>query len=188
MGNQDQLVGFPDRRDTLCPACGKETIGTRVEETTFVYGTGSTAVNLTCPVPVHKCDACAFEFTDDKAEDARDLAVRRYLRVMSPDEIKAIREFHELSRREFGMLTRIGDASLARWESGDIIQNSGYDQFLYLLKFPENMQRLKERKDESVEQSKRAVPLSNLQFRFPSIRDIAKVASIAEVWALRRAS
>jgi DNA-binding transcriptional regulator YiaG len=139
-------------------------------------------------VPVHKCAGCAFEFTDDKAEDARDLAVRRYLRVMSPDEIKAIRDTHGLSRREFGMLTRIGDASLARWESGEIIQNSGYDQFLYLLKFPENMQRLKERKDEIVEQSTQAEPLSNLQSRFPSIRDIAKVVSIAEVWALRRAS
>lgn len=188
MGGKEPIIGFPDRKNTRCPACGKDSLESRVEETSFVYGTGSAAVDLTCSVPVHRCAGCAFEFTDDAAEDARDLAVRRYLRVMTPDQIRAIRESHQLSRREFGSLTRIGEASLARWESGEIIQNAGYDQFLYLLKSPENLQRLRERKDEIVEQSKGVEPIPQLQSRFPSIPNLAQVVPIAKGWQLRKVS
>ena len=188
MGNQDPIVGFPDRKNTRCPACGKDSLESRLDETSFVYGTGSAGVNLTCSVPVHRCAGCGFEFTDDEAEDARDLAVRRHLHVMAPEEIKAIRESYQLSRRDFGSLTRIGEASLARWESGEIIQNAGYDQFLFLLKIPENLQRLKERKEEFAEPTRSAEQLSDLQSRFPSIRNIAQVVPIAGVWELRRAS
>jgi putative zinc finger/helix-turn-helix YgiT family protein len=188
MGNQEPIIGFPDRKETQCPACGKESLGTRVEETSFVYGTGAAAVDLTCSVPVHKCADCAFEFTDDKAEDARDLAVRRYLKVMTPEQIRAIRDSYRISRREFGAVTRIGEASLARWESGEIIQNAGYDQFLYLLKFPENLQRLKERKNEAEEASQGAKPISSLQVRFSSIRDFAQVLPMANAFQLRKAS
>jgi DNA-binding transcriptional regulator YiaG len=138
-------------------------------------------------VPVHSCAICGFEFTDDKAEDARDLAVRRYLRVMTPDQIRAIRESYGLSRREFGSLTRIGEASLARWETGEIIQNAGYDQFLYLLKFQENLHRLRERPDNSAEQLGRSEPVSHLQVRFPSIRNFSQTVVIAKEWRLRKA-
>ncbi len=188
MGNQEPIIGFPDRKETQCPACGKESLGTIVKETAFVYGTGAAAVNLTCSVPVHKCADCAFEFTDDKAEDARDLAVRSYLKVMTPDQIRAIRDSYAISRREFGSVTRIGEASLARWETGEVIQNGGYDQFLYLLKFPENLQRLKERKEQIAEGSQAVEPISSLQARFSSIRDFAQVVTIANVWQLRKAS
>jgi hypothetical protein len=50
-----------------------------------------------------------------------------------------------MSRAEFSRLTRIGEASLGRWEKGLLIQNHAHDQFLYLLKFPENVARLRDR-------------------------------------------
>jgi putative zinc finger/helix-turn-helix YgiT family protein len=187
MGNQDPVIGFPDMKSNVCPACGKEMLESMVEETSFTYGTGATAVDLSCPVSVHRCSGCGFEFTDSEAEDARDLAVRRYFRVMLPEEIRGIRESNNISRREFGSITRIGEASLARWESGDVIQNAGYDQFLYLLKFPENFQRLKDRPEENNEQACRLYSASSLQSRFPSIRGFDQKVVIAEEWKLRKA-
>jgi putative zinc finger/helix-turn-helix YgiT family protein len=185
MGNQDGVISFPDRKDLLCAACGKGVLGTRIEETSFVYGTGSTAVNLTCPLPVHECTACGFEFTDDEAEDARDLAVRRYLQVMEPGQIREIRESYGASRREFGSITRIGEASLARWESGEVIQNAGYDQFLYLLKFPENFERLRNRQ-QGAAATMQSDLISHLQVRFPAIRNIDQTVLTAKDWQLRK--
>jgi transcriptional regulator with XRE-family HTH domain len=65
---------------------------------------------------------------------------------LTPAEITAIRERYHLSRAEFARLTRIGEASLARWEGGLIIQNGSIDQLLYLLTFSENLDRLRHRR------------------------------------------
>lgn len=188
MGNKDTIVEFPEGKNTKCPACGGESLTSKIEETSFVYGTGTKTANLTCSVPVHSCRSCGFEFTDDKAEDARDLAVRRYLQVMTPEQIRAIREYYGLSRRDFGSLTLIGEASLARWESGEIIQNAGYDQYLYLLKFSENLQRLRERQDNPVIQHGESDPISHKKLRFPSIRNFSQTVVIAGEWQLRKVS
>ena len=54
-----------------------------------------------------------------------------------------------MSRAVFSRLTRIGEASLGRWENGLLIQNLAYDHLLYLLTFPENLERLKFRKPDA---------------------------------------
>jgi DNA-binding transcriptional regulator YiaG len=92
---------------------------------------------------VMTCNQCGFQFTDEVAEEARHEAVCRHLGVMTPKEIKEIRKSYGMSRAEFSHLTRIGEASLARWENGLLIQSPAYDQLLYLLTFPENLERLK---------------------------------------------
>jgi DNA-binding transcriptional regulator YiaG len=107
-------------------------------------------VELTASVPVRICDECGFHFTDEAADDARHEAICRHLRVMTPQEIATVRKDYGLSRPEFARLTRLGEASLARWEAGLLIQNAAYDQFLYLLTFPENIERLKQRNREAV--------------------------------------
>ena len=63
---------------------------------------------------------------------------------MKPSEIKALREHYGLSRKEFAEITLLGEASLARWESGELTQNAAYDQLLRLLQFQGNMERLRE--------------------------------------------
>ena len=62
---------------------------------------------------------------------------------MTPAEIRAIRAELGKTRREFAELTGIGEASLARWESGRLIQNVAYDTLLHLLTFPENVDRIR---------------------------------------------
>ncbi len=171
-----------------CPVCGKNAILTTVVDTRFAYGSGKNAVTLTAAIPVHRCLECGFECTDHKAEEARDLAVRRHLHVMTARQIRLLRESCGLSQREFGALTRIGEASLVRWETGQIIQNAGYDQFLYLLGFPDNVRRL--RKRAATWSKPRMAPdvAADLESRFPSLRSHAKIVRIASQWKLHRAS
>jgi DNA-binding transcriptional regulator YiaG len=92
---------------------------------------------------MRKCADCGFEFTDGAAESSRHEAVCRYLSVLTPEEILRIRELNGLSRAEFAKLTRIGEASLHRWENGLLIQNPAMDSYLRLLAFPESLERLR---------------------------------------------
>jgi len=130
-----------------CPECQASGVSTAYQEDTFTYGDGEEAVNLTCRIPVRNCRSCGMQFTDDEAEDIRHETVCKHLRVMPPREVVDIRKRYKFSRGDFARITRIGEASLARWENGHVIQNAANDQLLYLLTFSENVDRLRQ-KDE----------------------------------------
>jgi len=136
-----------DGADVACPQCGQERITTRTETQRFQFGRGEDAVELFADVPVRACGNCGFEFTDGEAEDTRHEAVCRHLGVLTPREILDLRQKYGLSRAEFAGLTRFGEASLARWETGALIQNPANDQLMYLLQFDENVRRLRERRN-----------------------------------------
>jgi len=128
-----------------CPNCGSEKTTSSLEQESFDYGSGSEHVALTAIVPIVQCSSCGFNFTDDRAEDARHEAVCRHLEVLNPKEIRAIRMSYDMGQSEFADLARIGRASLARWESGQLIQNHSSDNLLFLLSFPENVVKLRKR-------------------------------------------
>lgn len=128
-----------------CPRCGSNSVATKIERDDFVYGTGASASELSTLVPVHTCSACGFEYTDASAEEARHETVCQHLGLLAPRQIVGIRKYYGMTRAEFAGLTRFGEASLARWETGSILQNAANDQLLYLLQFPDNVQRLRER-------------------------------------------
>lgn len=128
-----------------CPNCGSGNVTTRLSVDRFTYGNGTDAVQLKANIPFHRCTDCTFEYTDSEAEDIRHEAVCRHLGVMVPAEVLDLRSSYGLTRAEFAEATRIGEASLARWETGQLIQNPANDNFLYLLRFRENWERLKAR-------------------------------------------
>ncbi len=125
-----------------CAMCGLAQIESTVIEEPFVYGSGSDTVTLSARIPIRKCLACGFEFTDADAEDARHEAVCRHLGVLTPSEIVELRQSYSLSRSDFTRLTRLGEATLARWERGALIQNLAYDRYLRLLMVPAVLQIL----------------------------------------------
>jgi len=153
-----------------CPNCDEGDVRTVNETQTFTYGKDREAVELTASVPVHTCVRCGFQFTDSRAEDARHNAICRHLGVLTPKEIVALRKQYGMTRAEFAEVTRIGEASLARWESGQIIQNGANDQLLYLLCNSANMEMLALRvKGPEYEWSALSIAVEN---RFPALTDI----------------
>jgi putative zinc finger/helix-turn-helix YgiT family protein len=128
-----------------CPVCASEAIETRNETIDFPYGVGANAVTLQCEVPVHQCRNCGSEFEAEASERIRDQTIRAHLKQMTAREIRQVRESIQLSRRQFAEISRIGAASLARWETGELIPNAAYDHYLYLLSFVDNVTRLRAR-------------------------------------------
>ena len=132
------------REDELtCAACGENNLSRRMEMDEFEYGAGQSVVPLSANVVVFTCNDCDFEFTGPSAEVARHEAVCRHLGIMTPAEIRELRGRYGLSRQSFASITRLGAASIARWETGSFLQNRAYDSLLYLLCFEDNLRRLR---------------------------------------------
>jgi putative zinc finger/helix-turn-helix YgiT family protein len=129
----------------VCFDCGSSDVVRTLERQVFQYGSGESAIDLTAEMPVYTCNSCGYQFAGPEADDARHEAVCRYLGVLTPPEIISIRQSTGLSRAEFCELTRVGIASLKRWETGNLIQNAANDELLFLMGFSENVQRLRSR-------------------------------------------
>lgn len=150
-----------------CPACGNNSQEQWSSED-FIYGEGKDEVSLKAFVPKLHCEACGLVFTDERAEVIRHEAVCEHLRILPPKKIAEIREKHGFTQKEFAELSRIGRASLSRWETGDVTQNGSTDNLVYLLGFSDNVNRLQTRfKQEEVreERQERACVVRNRKFR-----------------------
>jgi putative zinc finger/helix-turn-helix YgiT family protein len=118
---------------------------TRWEHCPFPYGRGEDAVEISVRLPVRKCRKCSFEFFDEEAEDLRHEAVCRHLGRLTPQQIKDLREKYGFSRADLERITGLGEASIARWERGELIQNAGNDSLLWLLRYQVNVDHLRMR-------------------------------------------
>jgi len=135
-----------------CPECGSGNVKTSEEEYSFPYGVGEHAVNLKPRVPIRTCSDCGFSFLDHVGEGICHEAVCKHLGVMTPSQIKALRGLYELTQAQFSEFTKLGEATLSRWERGIVIQNQAYDNYLYLLRFPENLKKLHSRVESGSEE------------------------------------
>lgn len=128
--------------ERVCETCGANMQpNTTTQE--FEYGRGSSAVLLRAVVPFWSCERCGDSVADWRAEAARDEAVCRHLGVLTPQELKELRRSLGLSQAQLAQLTRIGVASIKRWESGGQPQSPSLDLFLRLLQYPEVVEHLR---------------------------------------------
>jgi len=146
MNKNSKVIPFP-KETVTCAMCGSSDVKTRQIEDSFEYGNGNSTVSLSALIHVHSCDKCSFEFTDSKADDLRHEAVCRHIGILTPREVCDVRK--NMSKAEFSRQTGIGEASLARWERGFLLQNVAMDNFLYLLSLPGNLEALQRRHNDS---------------------------------------
>ena len=130
--------------EPTCPLCGRPGITTSWNPLAFNYGPEDSTVELTVYGPVHRCEDCEFEYLDEEAERLKHEAVCRHLGVLSPAEVRRIREGFDMTRAKFAQLTGLGEATLNRWENGLSVQTHAYDRYLRLLKRPVNKRALEE--------------------------------------------
>jgi putative zinc finger/helix-turn-helix YgiT family protein len=128
-----------------CPTCDSDQVRTVLTQHRFKYGTDEGAVELGCELPVRVCEQCQTQFVDEVGESARHEAVCRYLGLMTPAQVQALRHRYGMTQSSFSELTGIGGASLSRWENGASFQTKAFDNYLYLLGSAENIRRLRER-------------------------------------------
>ena len=77
-------------------------------------------------------------------------AYRRRHDLLTAAEIKEMREKYELTQRALAQLLGWGNVTVNRYENG-AIQTRGHDQLLRLLQDPENVRRILERPDTSLQ-------------------------------------
>jgi len=129
----------------VCPVCGSGNVETYEEDYKFAYGFGESRAELMARIPIRKCCECGFSFRDWVADDICHEAVCHHLGIMTPAQIRAMRDLYGLTQAEFSEITKLGEATLSRWERGVIIQNEAYDNYLYLLGYSENFDRVLKR-------------------------------------------
>ena len=156
-----------------CPDCGSGEVETHTVLDKFPYGTGARAIELEAVVPVRVCVKCGFEYTDAEAEDLRHEAVCHHLGRMTPAEIIALRRKYPLTRAQFAEKSSLGEASLARWETGELIQTAANNNLLFLLSFPENLRRLERLHEAQAQNEEKSAVSSDRSRRFRVLDRIA---------------
>ena len=96
-------------------------------------------------MPVWTCRQCHESYTDWEADELFHEAVCEHLDRPTPREIRQFREKSSLSQSEFASLTRIGIASIKRWESGEQIPSASTAQHLQLVMMPGVLAKLRSR-------------------------------------------
>ena len=126
----------------MCPDCGGK-LKSVWQETVYSYGLGEDRQQFPVELPVHACSHCGFGTLSEYAIKLRHEKLCEHLGVLSPRQIKNIRELHGLSRTEFSELTGIGEASLGRWERSEGVQSLAYDRYLRLLAIQDGIYQLR---------------------------------------------
>jgi putative zinc finger/helix-turn-helix YgiT family protein len=156
---------------TICPVCGKGVLASRVITERFEYGEGEDKVSVVAEnVPVQVCTHCQETFSGPEAARIRHQAICRALGLLTPDEIRGIRERLGLSQTQFAELTDIGEATISRWERGRLLQNKAMDRYLRLLdRNPGNvrvLEELRNRRNPMAAPLAMAAPSSECRERF----------------------
>jgi putative zinc finger/helix-turn-helix YgiT family protein len=137
-----------------CAICGSASAHRSVKTQQFAYRENGEDILLVADIPVISCGACGEVYTAEGAEEAQHDAVCRYLKRLTPGEIRALRQRLGMSQAKFAEAARIGVASIKRWESGSLIQNASLDVRLRLLE-----------KDLSIRQTAQLTPRFRTEFR-----------------------
>ena len=119
-----------------CPVCGVGRLHPKVVTERFPYDDdGTEAMVVAENVPVEICDnpECGEELSGPEAARIRHEAICRALGLLTPGEIRAIRERLGLTQAEFARMTRLGEATICRWERGRLLQNPAMDRYLRLI-------------------------------------------------------
>ncbi len=117
-----------------CPACGRRPLERRYIRDEFDYGAEDERVRVVAEaVPVLVCLACEEIFYGPEAEQAHHRAICKALGLLTPEQIRGVRERLGLSQAEFAQLTGIGVATLSRWEKGRLMQTRSLDGYLQVL-------------------------------------------------------
>ena len=138
----EDTAGGSQAADFTCPDCGGHSTITVLHDDTFEYGSGDHPVTLHAVVPVHCCSQCEFEYLSHEGRLIKHEAVCRHLGLLTPAEIRRIREKHKMNLASFAGVTGLSKETLKQWENGAAIQNAAYDKYLRLLDSPENVRRL----------------------------------------------
>ena len=121
------MSGEKEGQGRRCPSCGHQPLVARRIRDEFEYGPDDDRITVVAEaVPVLVCPACGESLYGPEAAGIRHEAICRALGLLSPAEIKALRERLGPDQEDFARLTGIGVATLSRWERGRLLQTRAW--------------------------------------------------------------
>ena len=130
-----------------CPECQHGHFVPFARDEELDYDLGEETIKVFArDVPVERCDACGIIASGPAAAKVRHEAVCRAIGLLTPSEIKAIRDKYGWSQQDLANLTDFGIATVSRWERGRLLQNRSANKVLLALRdcpaFREYVERL----------------------------------------------
>lgn len=124
----------PPEPQRQCPSCGHRPLVARCIRDAFAYGPEDERITIVAEaVPVLACPACGETLYGADAARTRHDAICHALGLLSPTEIRVLRERLGLDQAGFARLTGIAVATFSRWERGRLLQTRAMDRYLRLL-------------------------------------------------------
>jgi putative zinc finger/helix-turn-helix YgiT family protein len=119
---------------TNCPLCGKQTLEHKHGE--YRFGPPQNVPGGTIVVPNaawDACTSCGEEILPDELTKAIEAEQYRRLGLLTPSEIRQVRQKTGLSAVDLANLLGVGEKSYTRWENGRSMQNRSNDTLIRFL-------------------------------------------------------
>lgn len=137
----------------FCPKC-KEMCSYTIKTEKETYPVKGE--NVTIQAKVSYCNCCGEQLWNDELDDknlqtAYD-AYRQNHSLLSPAEIREIREKYDVSQTTFARILGMGDKTITRYENGSIPDNA-QNNLIALVRYPENFKVLVEKNKDQLSNS-----------------------------------
>lgn len=128
-----------------CPICNESFLEKIASDySTFVKDGAREIRILVKNLQRDKCPKCNEEFLPQEALDRIEVEKYQKLELLTPTELKMIREKLSFTQEEMSDLLGVGKKSYFRWENGLSIQNKSFDKYIRLVsESPDNVLLLK---------------------------------------------
>ena len=119
---------------TTCPVCGNATLEERQGEYRFEPPPNLPGGEMAVPDAVWSaCSTCGEEILPDTLTRAIDAHRYKRLGLLTPDELRGVRDKTGLSAVDMAHLLGVGEKTYTRWENGRSLQNKSNDTLVRLL-------------------------------------------------------
>lgn len=117
-----------------CLGCGKKSLYRRTGDFRTFYYEGKKEKELMVPnVEWEECAYCGKQVIDYNAIKKITDAKYKAKGLLTPDEIKHIRNCSGLTQKEISKLMKVGEKTWTRWENGTVIQTKAHNEILRAL-------------------------------------------------------
>ena len=174
-----------------CPVCGSTAVKHQEGEYVFVWPKGFATPQSTFPNATWEvCDDCGEESLPSELSDRIEAEQYRIQGLLTPPEIRAIRERTGLSQVEMARLLSVGDKTFARWEAGLSIQNRSMDNLIRVASahpdlFAEFEARREPDRDRAVEHYIRSLPALKAQNEY-ALATHGELPPVGEIGKIRK--
>lgn len=128
-------MAVTEKQLNKCPNCGHSPLSqsSMTDRFDFTTESGETVSVEATGVPIEVCPNCKETYLGPAAAKVEHGAVCQALGLLSPAEIRALRENLGMTQSELAKVTGIGEATISRWERGRLLQNKAMDRLMRLL-------------------------------------------------------